>query len=426
VYKNLVETKLEIYLMKKKLHYHSHAAFFSGAENMLSNFFLSSEISNEYDISFSYVYSKDYEMGLRSKVNPIFPIYQIKSPSSLNFIKFSSKYPHFLVRILRFLIRSLVVCPFFIYEVIMLYKIFRSIGPDIIHINNSGYPSSLSCRIASVSAKLAGIPCVLMVVNNMAVDYMRPSRLFDFPLDMLVSRFVTQFITGSDLAGKQLKKVLKLKDFKHQTMHNGISFSKTSETNSEVRKRLGLDGYTGIIFGVVAILKPNKGHKILLESINNIVEAGTLKSSEFKVLIEGRGPMLNELKKLIDELGLSDYCILVGVEKNIVNFMSFIDVLIFPSIEYEDFPNVIIEAMGLGKPVISSILAGTSEQVIDGSTGILVEPRDSKSLELAIVKMCSDRNMLIKMGMEGKVIFDKKFTAKVAIKRYLKLYKALI
>ena len=57
----------------------------------------------------------------------------------------------------------------------------------------------------------------------------------------------------------------------------------------------------------MAILKPNKGHKILLESINKIVETGTLKSSEFKVLIEGRGPMLNELKALIDELGLSDY-----------------------------------------------------------------------------------------------------------------------
>ena len=412
--------------MMKKIHYHSHAAFFSGAENMLANFFLSSEISDEYDISFSYVYSKEYEIGLRSRVNLTFPIYPLNFPSSLNFIKILPKRSYFATQALEFFIRSIVVFPIFIYEVIVLYKIFRNIRPDILHINNSGYPSSLSARAASVSAKLARIPCVLMVVNNMAVDYKRLSRLFDFPLDSLVARSVTKFITGSTAAGKQLKKVLKLKDFKHQTLNNGISFPAITETNSEVRRRMGLDSYQGVVFGVVAILKPNKGHKVLLESMSKIAQSGIINSSEIKILIEGRGPMFDELKMLIHDLDLSDYCVLIGCEKNIVNFMSFIDVLILPSIEYEDFPNVIIEAMGLGKPVISSILAGTPEQVVDGLSGILVEPRDSKELELAITKMCLDRNMLIKMGIEGKAIFDKRFTAKVSIKKYLSLYKELI
>ena len=72
-----------------------------------------------------------------------------------------------------------------------------------------------------------------------------------------------------------------------------------------------------IIFGVVAILKPNKGHKVLLESISKIVQSGKIESSEFKILIEGGGPMLNELKMLIHKLDLSNYCVLIGHEKNI-------------------------------------------------------------------------------------------------------------
>jgi len=105
--------------------------------------------------------------------------------------------------------------------------------------------------------------------------------------------------------------------------------------------------------------------------------------------------------------------------------MSFIDVLILPSIEYEDFPNVVIEAMGLGKPVIASLLAGTPEQVVDGVSGILVEPGNINELSLAIVKMCSNKNTLLKMGLAGRSIFQKKFTSEIAVERYVKLYKTL-
>ena len=58
----------------KKIHYHSHAAFFSGAENMLVNFFSSPEINSDFSISFSYVYSKKYEAGLKKKVQSIPPV----------------------------------------------------------------------------------------------------------------------------------------------------------------------------------------------------------------------------------------------------------------------------------------------------------------------------------------------------------------
>jgi glycosyltransferase involved in cell wall biosynthesis len=409
----------------KKIHYHTHAAFFSGAENMLVNFFSSSEVTSNFDISFSYVYSEKYEAGLIERVSAIPPTYPISSPSSLNWTKFIPGYPHLIVRSFGFIVRTMLLIPLFAYEMFVLYRLFRGIRPDILHINNSGYPSSTSARIAAVSAKFAKVPSIIMVVNNMAVDYRRPSRLVDFPLDKLVSYSVTQFITGSEAAGTKLKNVLNLKSHKHQAIHNGISLSNTSETSSEVRDRLGLRDFNGIIFGVVSVLKPNKGHRILLESVSEIIKQDPNTSNKIKILIEGEGPILNELELLIHKLSLSHYCILIGRERNIVNFMSFIDVLILPSIEYEDFPNVVIEAMGLGKPVIASRLAGTPEQVIDGLSGTLVEPGNRTELSSAIIKMCSNKKNLLEMGFEGRSIFQNKFTSKIAVERYINLYKKL-
>jgi glycosyltransferase involved in cell wall biosynthesis len=409
----------------KKIHYHSHAGFFSGAENMLVNFFSSLEVTSNFDISFSYVYSKKYEAGLIERVGNIPPTYPISSPSSLNWTKFIPGYPHLIVRSFGFIVRTMFLIPLFAYEMFVLYRLFSGIRPDILHINNSGYPSSTSARIAAISAKLAKVPSIIMVVNNMALDYKRPSRLVDFPLDKLVAYSVTQFITGSQAAGVKLKNVLNLNDDKHQAIHNGVSLLDRTETPSEVRCRLGLKDFNGTVFGVVAMLKPNKGHRILLESVSKIIRQDPKASNKIKILIEGEGPLLNELGLLINNLGLSNHCVLVGREKHIVNFMSFIDVLILPSIEYEDFPNVVIEAMGLGKPVIASLLAGTPEQVVDGVSGILVEPGNSNELSLAIVKMCSNKNTLLKMGLAGRSIFQNKFTSKIAVERYVKLYKTL-
>jgi glycosyltransferase involved in cell wall biosynthesis len=406
----------------KKIHYHSHAGFFSGAENMLVNFFSHPEITDNYNVSFSYVYSKKYEDGLMRRVKSIPASYRVNSPSSFNYM---SGRAGLIARLFRFILRSATLVPFFIYESVILYRLFRKIDPDVVHINNSGYPSSTSARIAAISAKLARVPCILMIVNNMAVDYRRPSRLLDFPLDKLVAYSVDKFITGSCAAGEQLKRVLRLKEDKHRAIHNGVIVPDISETKYEVKTRLGLDDFNGVFFGVVSMLKPNKGHKILLESISQIVEQDVDAASKIKILIEGDGPMFNELQSLIYRLNLSNNCILVGHEKNIVDFMSFIDVLILPSIEYEDFPNVVIEAMSLGKPVISSALAGTPEQVVSGLSGILVEPGSSKDLALAIVKMYSNYDMIAKMGAEGKRLFENNFTAKIAVNKYLKLYREL-
>jgi glycosyltransferase involved in cell wall biosynthesis len=86
-------------------------------------------------------------------------------------------------------------------------------------------------------------------------------------------------------------------------------------------------------------------------------------------LVEGSGGTCDSLERFVENTDLSQVRRFIGSENQVFNFISAIDVLIFPSIHGEDFPNVISEAMALSKPVIATRVGGATEQLIDGQTG---------------------------------------------------------
>jgi glycosyltransferase involved in cell wall biosynthesis len=275
--------------MPKKIliHYHSDCPFFAGCENMLTNFFNSEEFRQYYDISFSYRYSASYMQGFKQRVHRDLPIYPVSFLDLSDILLMLNVLPLLSKRLIMALIRLLLTGPVLIYEIVVLYSLFRKISPDILHINNGGYPAALSARAAAIAGKLAGIPKVLMVVNNMAVDYRRVSRWIEYPVDCMVARSVDQFITGSEAAAVKLRSVLSIPDNKVKAIHNGISLRSATAPVAATRKRLGLENFEGVIFGVVALLVPRKGHFVLLEAVVNLVGGKRENFQQFKLLIEG-------------------------------------------------------------------------------------------------------------------------------------------
>lgn len=410
----------------KKIHYHSECSFFAGCENMLAVLFNSDELEAAYNISFSFVYSAEYASGYARRVHSAVPLY----PFYFFDVSDVSKLPRWIPllgrRILMRLVRMMVHWPLLAYEVFALTRLFHKIKPDILHINNGGYPAELSSRAAAIAGKIAAVPKIVMVVNNLATDYSRFYRLVDYPVDRVVVKSVDLFITGSKAAANQLQSVLALPAHKITSLHNGIPSRLSTEVLSETRARLGLSSFDGVIFGVVALLTPRKGHQVLFDAILNISKQSSDGSNRFKVLIEGNGPLRDELVSFVNSHALNDYIEFVGDEKNIADFMTLLDGLILPSVADEDFPNVVLEAMGLAKPVIATRLAGVPEQVIDGETGLLVNPLNVEQLALAITELCNNAPLRMQMGNTAAHHFKKNFTAEIAVKNYLTLYKSLI
>jgi glycosyltransferase involved in cell wall biosynthesis len=411
--------------MRPKIHFHSDCTFFAGCENMLVVLWASRELRESFDISFSYRFSEKYRLGLERRMKPDFPVFPLKLPDLYDLGLLPDHWPLLVKRVVLFLLRMILTCPLLVLEIWMLWRLFSRIRPAIVHINNGGYPAALSARASAIAARLAAVPAVVMVVNNLAADYSRPARWAGYALDRIVAFSVDRFVTGSRVAQAQLRKVLRLKDAQSVSIHNGIALRPAVRSVADTRALYGLDGFSGVTFGVVAILRPNKGHRVLLEAVAQLRATQPETASRVRVLIEGSGPIKDELLQFVAAKKLSDCCIFVGDDPFIMAFMNTIDVLVLPSVGHEDFPNVVLEAMGMAKPVIASRLAGTTEQVVDGETGYLVTPGDVQGLALAMARLAQDDQARKEMGQAGQRRFRENFNAEIAARNYRLFYQSL-
>jgi len=405
---------------RRQIHFHSDCAFFAGCENMLVNFWTSPEIRRRFDVSFSYRASERYAAGLQSRARVDFPVSPLRCPDLNDPSMLPAQLPMAVKRVVMFVLRLTLTYPLLAYEVVVLALLFRRRRPDAVHINCGGYPAPLSGPAAAIAARLAGVRRVVMVVNNMAIGYARPARWLDYPLDRLVARCVSGFVTGSSAAAAELRAVLRLSDSQCRALPNGVALRPTSETPEQTRSRLGVSACETTVFGIVAVHRHNKGHQILLEAMANL--RARVPSPPVTLLIEGDGPLRHELERYTESTGLTASCRFIGDETNVMNFLAAVDVIVLPSLYGEDFPNVVLEAMGMGRPVIASRMCGTPEQVIDGITGRLVEPGDVAGLADAMARLAEEPSMRAGMGRAGRARFEECFTAAAAVKRYLPLY----
>lgn len=412
--------------MKPRIHFHSDCAFFAGCENMLVNFWSSPEFRARYDISFSYRDSPRYRDGMLARIAPDFPVQPLLLPEPSTLLQPPARWPAWTRRLGLAAGMGLLTLPSLLYDVWRLWRLLRRTAPDLLHINNGGYPATLSARAAALAGRLARVPLVVMVVNNIARGYDSRWRRIERPLDRWVVRAVTRFITGSRSASQSLRDTLGLAPEQCVALHNGIALRATTESVEQTRSRLGLAGFQGAVFGMVAVMEPRKGHKVLLTALRTLQESRPDLLGRLKVVVEGDGPLRVELEDYVRARGLGDCCLFIGSERNVANLFAALDVLILPSLGYEDFPNVVLEAMGFGKAVIASRLAGTPEQVVEAETGLLVEPGDSAQLAGAIARVAEDPELTRRMGRNGRQRFESLFTAEAAVRRYLQFHDSLL
>lgn len=399
-----------------RVHFHTDCRSFAGCEQMLV------VLLDAYsDASFTYRWSLDYERGAVGRLPS-----QLLNEGALRLPDAARLREHLALtlrgHVLKMAKAFTMVLPvrqvFQVWDVLVLYRRMRWLRPDVLHINNGGFPGGASCNAAVVAARLARIRPIIYVVNNQAEHYRWPPRWYDWPLDRLVARWVDRFVTGSLSAAEALRRVLRLSKDRVVTIHNGIASRQADETREATRSRLGLP-LNSVVIAAVARLEPRKGLNVLIEALARLDRGCAI------AVIEGEGPELPGLVKLADSLGLQDRVRFVGSERNVFNLISASDVLVLPSLAYEDFPNIVLEAMSLAKPVVASRLAGIPEQVVEGETGLLVEANEPCALAEALAVLVTDADLRERMGRAGLARFEKFFTAEEAAQRYGELYLEL-
>jgi glycosyltransferase involved in cell wall biosynthesis len=407
---------------KPKLLFFTDSQYFAGSENMLAILTSDYEVQKKYETIFCFRKNQKYEVGAKfrlpislSKISVFLPTLDwLFSPIPIRKAR--------VFNILRGLIYTLCFPIVFALQFGFLVAIFLRVRPQILHVNNGGFPGALSCRVAILAAKFVHIKKIVLVINNAPVNYRGIYRKLDYLIDRLVIRFSTNIVTASDQNLDLIRTQLNVPVSKIKSIPNAVEYRKGSSKKVEIFERFGLSHDCGVIFGVVSEFTPRKGHRFLLNSIRSGVAMHNWALGDLLFLIEGDGPQALELEELSKEMGLEGYVYFVGHVEKIFDLIEILDVMVLPSLEKEDLPNVISEAMLVGKPVIASRVGGTPTQVDDTRTGILINPGDVEAMVAAIHLLSHNRTMRLSMGTQGQLDFQRKFSKSKVVGEYLDLY----
>ena len=139
------------------------------------------------------------------------------------------------------------------------------------------------------------------------------------------------------------------------------------------------------------------------------------------MLIIGNGnpKYLKELKEISKSINHKIH--FTGFRDDVDSILNSVDVLVLPSIDFESFGIVILEAMRKSIAVICSDFGGMKEIVVNNHTGLLYNSNDENDLRLKIQRLINDEKFKQSLGKNGKIHFLNKFTSIKMYKEYLNL-----
>lgn len=170
-------------------------------------------------------------------------------------------------------------------------------------------------------------------------------------------------------------------------------YAPSSEARAALRRQLGLtDGDVALIYP--AEFSRRKNQAMLLRAMTDLPE-------RVKLLLPGRGALLEETKALAASLGLTDRVVFPGQVSDIPAWLSASDIAVSAS-RSEGLPFNIMEAMAAGLPAAVSAVKGHTDLVVPEETGLLYPYDDENAFAAAVRRLAEDRELRAKMGQAAQ------------------------
>jgi glycosyltransferase involved in cell wall biosynthesis len=176
---------------------------------------------------------------------------------------------------------------------------------------------------------------------------------------------------------------------------NGVDVSRFIDLSdgSDVRSRLGIPADAGVV-GFVGRLARGKGVDDLLRAFDVVGDS----FHDVRLVVIGEVDKVDPVDSTtVDRLSNDPSVTWVGWREDLQSLYPVFDVLAFPSYR-EGLPNVVLEAQAAGVPVVAYAATGTTDAVLDGVTGVLVDVGSVRALSGAIEVMFKDEERRKEMG----------------------------
>jgi glycosyltransferase involved in cell wall biosynthesis len=263
---------------------------------------------------------------------------------------------------------------------------------DVLHLH--GYGATTFGRLAAAMRKL---PVVLHEHANLTdtpwFQKVADRALAPYTdLALAVSASTAEFVIRARLVPAERTKVVYL----------GVPLEEFSRVSSAqeidaARNALGVPR-DAIALGTVTRLMPSKGNEYLVEAAPHVLER--LPNARFYVV--GEGELQASLEAQARALNLGSRFVFTGFRRDVAEALAAFDIAVFPSL-WEGTPLTVLEALAMGKPIVSTDADGLRDVLTDDHDALIVPRRDAAALARSIVALATDTGTRRRLAANARV-----------------------
>lgn len=275
------------------------------------------------------------------------------------------------------------------------------------------------------AAKLAGVP--VRIGSKRESPYLRSQSRAR--LERVAFSLATRVVANCDgvraemdAAGWSVKKV--------EVIHNAIDLSRVARDNARgagrgvvdhaVHNQINAHSHPRhrVVVMLANFVHEAKDHDTMLHAARRIARH----APDVRFVLAGDGPLLSKVKGRAREMDLERHVAFPGICRDVGALLATATVCVLAS-RQEGFPNVILEYMAAGRPVVATDVGGVREAVLHGTTGLMVAPGDPQALADALMSVLDDPARGRAMGLAGQERAVSDFPVSRQVERITALYE---
>lgn len=273
-----------------------------------------------------------------------------------------------------------------LFALVQLMKLIRDIRPDLIHTHSSkdswlGGMAGFLMRVAIVRTRHVSIP---VRGHHLNWAYRFPHKI------MTTAERISQILVENGLCDASRVCVLP----------TGVDLSRfhSGATGEAFRAEFAIPEGV-LLVGLIANLRKSKGIEHFLAAAKILKDKG----SPVRFFIVGDGHWRDIFREEADRLSLLDGTVtFTGYRDDIPDVMAALDILVIASTGTEGIPQVALQAMSMGVPVVGTEVGGVPEAILPGGGGVVVPPADPLAISFKINELIEDQHLRARMGASGK------------------------